>query len=48
MGNYGELDRKNFPKFTGVAIKQKNLGAHQFFIEQRELAGTKHIFKRSQ
>ena len=37
---------RNFPKFTGVAIKQKNLGAHQFFIEQRELAGTKHIFKK--
>ena len=37
---------RNFPKFTGIAIKQKNLGAHQFFIEQRELAGTRHIFKR--
>ena len=37
---------RTFPKFTGVAIKQKNLGAHQFFIEQRELAGTRHIFKR--
>ena len=32
--------------FTGIAFKQKNLGAHRFFIEQRELSGTKHIFKR--
>ena len=37
---------RNFPIFTGVAIKQKNLGAHKFFIEQRELSGTKHIFKK--
>ena len=37
---------RNFSKFTGVAVKQKNLGAHQFFIEQRELAGTRHIFKK--
>tara|TARA_B100001250_G_scaffold399910_1_gene409833 strand:- start:959 stop:1810 length:852 start_codon:yes stop_codon:yes gene_type:complete len=37
---------KNFPLFTGVAIKQKNLGAHKFFIQQRELAGTKHILKK--
>ena len=37
---------RNFPLFTGIAIKQKNLGAHKFFIEQRELAGTKHILKK--
>ena len=37
---------RSFPLFTGIAIKQKNLGAHKFFIEQRELAGTKHILKR--
>ena len=37
---------RNFPIFTGVAIKQKNLGAHKFFIEQRELSGTRHIFKK--
>tara|TARA_S200000501_G_scaffold231474_1_gene217084 strand:+ start:20 stop:874 length:855 start_codon:yes stop_codon:yes gene_type:complete len=37
---------KNFPIFTGVAIKQKNLGAHKFFIEQRELSGARHIFKK--
>ncbi|MAJ33838.1 MAG: hypothetical protein CMF95_04785 [Candidatus Marinimicrobia bacterium] len=37
---------KNFPIFTGVAIKQKNLGAHKFFLEQRELSGTRHIFKK--
>jgi len=43
LGNWiGE----NFPIFTGVAIKQKNLGAHKFFIEQRELSGTRHIFKK--
>ena len=35
-----------FPIFTGVAVKQKNLGAHKFFIEQRELSGTTHIFKK--
>ena len=35
-----------FPIFTGVAVKQKNLGAHKFFIEQRELSGTRHIFKK--
>ena len=32
--------------FTGVAQIQKNKGAHRFFIEQRELPGTKHIFKK--
>ena len=37
---------RNFPIFTGVAIKQKNLGAHKFFLEQRELSGTRHIFKK--
>ena len=37
---------RNFPLFTGIAVKQKNLGAHKFFIEQRELAGTKHILKK--
>jgi KDO2-lipid IV(A) lauroyltransferase len=37
---------KTFPIFTGVAIKQKNHGAHKFFIEQRELSGTRHIFKK--
>ena len=34
------------PLFTGVAFRQKNLGAHRFFIEQRELSNTKHIFKK--
>ena len=37
---------RTFPLFTGIAIKQKNLGSHKFFIEQRELAGTKHILKK--
>ena len=32
--------------FAGVAQIQKNKGAHRFFIEQRELPGTKHIFKK--
>ena len=27
----------------GIALKQKNEGAHKFFIKQRELPGTKHI-----
>ena len=39
LGDYSKL-------FTGVAVKQKNLGAHRFFVEQRELSNTKHIFKR--
>ena len=33
------------PLFVGVAQKQKNRGAHNFFINQRELAGTKHIIR---
>ena len=33
------------PLFVGVAQKQKNKGAHNFFINQRELAGTKHIIR---
>jgi len=39
LGDYANL-------FTGVAFKQKNLGAHKFFIEQRELSKTQHIFKK--
>ena len=39
LGEYAKL-------FTGIAFKQKNLGAHNFFIEQREYFGTKHIFTR--
>ena len=39
VGEYVDL-------FTGVAQIQKNKGAHRFFIEQRELPGTKHIFKK--
>ena len=39
VGEYVDL-------FTGVAQIQKNKGAHKFFIEQRELPGTKHIFKK--
>ena len=32
--------------FTGIAQNQKNKGANKFFIEQRELPGTKHIFRK--
>ena len=39
LGDYADL-------FVGIAFKQKNSGAHRFFIEQRELSNTKHIFKR--
>lgn len=39
LGDYADL-------FVGIAFKQKNVGAHRFFIEQRELSNTKHIFKR--
>ncbi len=39
VGEYVDL-------FTGVAQIQKNKGAHKFFIEQRELPGTNHIFKK--
>ena len=41
----GQWVAKNVPLFVGVAQKQKNKGAHDFFINQRELAGTKHIIK---
>lgn len=41
----GQWTAQNVPLFVGVAHKQKNKGAHKFFIKQRELAGTKHIFR---
>ena len=41
----GQWVAKNVPLFVGVAQRQKNRGAHDFFINQRELAGTKHIIK---
>ena len=41
----GQWVARNVPLFVGVAQKQKNRGAHNFFINQRELAGTKHIIK---
>ena len=41
----GQWVAKNVPLFVGVAQKQKNKGAHNFFINQRELAGTKHILR---
>ena len=41
----GQWVARNVPLFAGVAQKQKNKGAHDFFINQRELAGTKHIIK---
>jgi KDO2-lipid IV(A) lauroyltransferase len=33
-------------EFVGVAHRQKNRGANQFFQEQRELGGTEHIFRK--
>ena len=41
----GQWVARKVPLFVGVAQKQKNRGAHDFFINQRELAGTKHIIK---
>ena len=41
----GQWVARNVPLFVGVAQKQKNRGAHNFFINQRELAGTKHIIR---
>ena len=43
----GSWVAKNVPLFVGIAQKQKNKGAHDFFINQRELAGTKHILRGS-
>jgi len=42
----GKWVGQNVPLFVGVAHKQKNKGAHKFAINQRELPGTKHIFRR--
>ena len=39
LGEYTEL-------FAGIALRQKNRGANQFFQEQRELPGTKQFYKR--
>ena len=33
-------------RFAGVALRQKNRGANQFFQEQRELSGVEHIFRK--
>ncbi len=41
----GQWVAENAPLFVGVAQKQKNKGAHKFFINQREIAGIKHIFR---
>ena len=41
----GQWVARNVPLFVGVAQKQKNTGAHDFFINQRELAGIKHILR---
>ena len=43
----GQWVVKNVPLFFGVAQKQKNKGAHKFFINQRKIAGIKHIFRGS-
>ena len=39
LGEHTEL-------FAGIALRQKNRGANQFFQEQRELPGTKQFYKR--
>ena len=39
LGEYTDL-------FAGIALRQKNKGANQFFQEQRELPGTKQLYKR--
>ena len=39
LGEYTDL-------FAGIALRQKNKGANQFFQEQRELPGTKQFYKR--
>ncbi len=41
----GQWVARNVPLFVGVAQKQKNKGAHDFFVNQREIAGIKHIFR---
>ena len=42
----GKWLSENSPLFTGVAQRQKNKGADQFAKEQREIPGTKHIFRK--
>ena len=37
--------KNNYP-LTGIAQKQKNKGAHDFFIRQREWSGIKHVFRK--
>ena len=43
----GQWISRNVPLFVGVAQKQKNKGAHNFFINQRKIAGIEHIFRGS-
>ena len=42
----GKWIGEHTPLFTGVAQRQINRGANQFFQEQREIPGTKHIFRK--
>ena len=42
----GKWLSEHSPLFTGVAQRQKNKGADKFAIEQREIPGTKHIFRK--
>ena len=37
--------RQKYP-LIGVAMRQKNVGAHQFFIKKREWSGMKHVFRK--
>jgi len=37
---------ENTDLFVGIALRQKNRGANKFFHEQREIPGTKQIYKK--
>ncbi len=39
--------KNNYP-LTGIAQRQKNEGAHHFFIKKREWSGIKHVFRKDQ
>ena len=42
----GKWVGERVPLFTGVAQRQKNKGSNKFFQEQREIPGTRHIFRK--
>ncbi len=37
--------KNNYP-LTGIAQRQKNKGAHKYFIKQREWSGIRHVFRK--